>query len=118
MRSAVERLRPLTHEIKVISDITNLEFSPADCVTAPDSKTSSCVTREQQVTRTGNAVTRSAAERLGADFVDVTGLVCVRGRCPLVVDRIVTYHDPAHLSLTWSMAVGDELGRRLGLFRN
>ena len=76
---------------------------------------SSCLTREQQVTRTGNALTRRTVERLGADFVDVTGLVCLRRSCPLIVDRIVTYHDSAHLTVTWSKVVASELGQRLDL---
>jgi hypothetical protein len=106
----------LTPEVKVISDITNLEFSPGDCITDPDSTMSSCLTREQKVTRVGNALTRGASERLGADFVDATKLVCLERRCPLVVDRIVTYHDAGHLSATWTEAVTDELGHLLNLF--
>jgi hypothetical protein len=113
--TAVRRISRLTRSVKVISDITNLAFAPADCITDPHSTTSSCLTREQRVTRTGNALTRRAVERLGADFVDVTGLVCVRRSCPLIVDGIVTYHDAAHLSVTWSRVVTSELGRRLHL---
>jgi peptidoglycan/LPS O-acetylase OafA/YrhL len=116
VESTVRRLRPLAADTKVISDITNLDFPPGDCITRPDSTTSSCMTPEQEVTRLGNSLTRRAVTRLGGEFVDVTGLVCLRRRCPLIVDRIITYRDSAHLTLTWSNLVTDELGRRLRLF--
>jgi hypothetical protein len=114
--SAVRQIRRLTPEMKVISDITNLDFSPADCITDPDSTMSSCRAREQEVTRVGNTITRRASERLGAEFVDVTGLVCLERRCPIIVDRIVVYHDAAHLSDTWTNEVTDEFGHLLNLF--
>ena len=114
--SAVRHMRRLTPEVKVISDITNLDFSPDDCITDPDSTMSSCLAREQKITQIGNSITRRASERLGADFVDVTGLVCLRRRCPIIVDHIVTYHDPGHLSETWTNAISDEFGHLLDLF--
>jgi len=77
---------------------------------------SSCLAREQKITQIGNSITRRASERLGADFVDVTGLVCLRRRCPIIVDHIVTYHDPGHLSETWTNAITDEFGHLLDLF--
>ena len=79
--SSVRQISHLTPQVKVISDITNLDFAPDDCITDPDSTMSSCLTREQQVTQAGNSLTRRAIERLGADFVDVTGLVCLRRSC-------------------------------------
>ena len=114
--SAVSHVRRLTPEVKVVSDITNLEFSPDDCITDPDSTMSSCLTREQKVTRVGNEITRRASVRLGAGFVDVTGLVCLRRRCPIIVDHIVTYHDAGHLSFTWTDEVTNEFGHLLNLF--
>ena len=114
--SAVRHMRRLTPEVKVISDITNLDFSPEDCITDPDSTMSSCRAPEQKITQVGNSITRRASERLGADFVDVTGLVCLRRRCPIIVDHIVTFHDAGHLSETWTNAVTDEFGHLLNLF--
>jgi peptidoglycan/LPS O-acetylase OafA/YrhL len=113
--SVVRRLLRVTPEVKVISDITSLQFSPADCITEPDSTMSSCLTREAEVTRRGNTLTRRTVEPLGARFVDVTDLVCLRRRCPLVVDQVVTYRDDSHISVTWSDIITDEFGRRIAL---
>ena len=74
-----------------------------------------CTQHAQQVTRTANAVTRRATERSGGTFVDVTRTVCLRQRCPLVVDGVVTYRDSAHISLTWSLRLTRDLARSLRL---
>jgi len=111
VESAITHWRQLTSgRVIIISDITALGFGPPDCLTARDATLQACVTREDPVTIDGNRVTKSAAERAGATFADVTGLVCFRGRCPLVVDNIVTYRDEGHISVTWGSAITDELG--------
>ena len=114
-RTSLREIAKLAPRVEVISDITSLDFSPGDCLTAPHSNTASCTQRQQSVTQTGNDLTRDAARATGARFVDVTGLVCHHKRCPLVVDHVVTYRDPWHISLTWSKVIAAELGRRLHL---
>jgi SGNH domain-containing protein len=111
----VTRLSSLAREVKVVGDVTALDLAPADCLTDPGSTMATCTQHAQQVTRTANAVTRRATERSGGTFVDVTGTVCLRQRCPLVVDGVVTYRDSAHISLTWSLRLTRDLARSLRL---
>jgi hypothetical protein len=113
--SSVTRLSSLAREVKVVGDVTALDLAPADCLTDPGSTMATCTQHAQQVTRTANAVTRRATERSGGAFVDVTGTVCLRQRCPLVVDGGVTYRDSAHISLTWSLRLTRDLARSLRL---
>jgi hypothetical protein len=116
-RSGAERslkaLRALTPRVSVISDVSYFDTSPGDCLTGVRARMSTCTQTEQPVTVEGNDLTRAAARASGARFVDVTGLVCSRHRCPLVVDHVVTYRDPWHISRTWGRVVAAELGRRL-----
>ena len=115
-QGATASLRELTRvapEVEVISDITALGFAPGDCLTTPGSTMASCTQPIQDTTRVGNAATRRAAHATGTRFVDVSGLVCVHRRCPVVVNHIVTYHDSAHISATWGHRIAAPLGHLL-----
>jgi peptidoglycan/LPS O-acetylase OafA/YrhL len=116
--SSIRRLARLAPRVTLISDVTTLDFGPRECLTDPDSTMASCVAREDDVVRIANRLTRRAARPLGARFIDVTGLVCRRHRCPLVVDHVVTFRDTTHLSASWVNTVRPELGDRLRLWRS
>ncbi|MEI4872631.1 hypothetical protein Q8G47_28300, partial [Klebsiella pneumoniae] len=60
-----------------------------------------------------NAVVAAAARAHGAAYVDVTRLMCLHGRCPLVVSGTVTYADATHLSVSWTRTLAGPLGREL-----
>ncbi|MFL6133851.1 MAG: acyltransferase family protein [Nocardioidaceae bacterium] len=113
--STVRRMTRLAPRVIVMSDVATLDFQPGDCLTDPDSTMSSCVGREHAVVHRANRITRRAAQPLGARFVDLTGLVCLRNRCPLIVDHVVTFRDASHLSVTWVKMVAPDLGRLLKL---
>ncbi len=112
---SLSQLGDLASRVVVISDITATDFSPADCLADVRATMATCTQTEQSVGMTGNTLTREAARQAGTRFADVTGLVCVRHRCPLVVGRVVTYHDEGHITLTWSKVVTVALGRKLAL---
>ena len=46
-------------------------------------------------------------------FVDTLDLLCVHDRCPLVVDRTLTFWDYSHVSPAWSAALADDLELQL-----
>jgi peptidoglycan/LPS O-acetylase OafA/YrhL len=114
-RSSLTQLTRLAPRVVIISDITALDFSPGDCLAAPGSTMATCTQIEQPIVALGNALTRAAAQDSGADFVDVTGLVCHDHRCPLVAGGVVLYRDSWHISLTWSNVIAAQLGLRLDL---
>jgi hypothetical protein len=114
-RSSLATLAEITARVEIISDITDLDFSPGDCLTALHSTMATCTQQSQtRSTTAGNAMVRDAAQG-NARFIDVTELVCRHDRCPLVVDDVVTYRDPWHITVTWSTVIAHELGRRLRL---
>jgi peptidoglycan/LPS O-acetylase OafA/YrhL len=100
--SSVRRLVRLAPTVKVLSDVTSRDFGPGDCLSDPDSSMAACTSREQAWILKANRFTRRTVEPLGAEFLDITGLVCLGHRCPLVVDRFVTYRDASHVSVSWA----------------
>lgn len=113
--SALASLAPLTDEVEIVSDIPDLGFDPADCVTRPGARLRSCMGSPRGDMAVGNELTGSAAHAAGVRFVDVTDLVCADGRCPVVVERTVLYRDDAHLTMTWVRQLTDAVGQRLRL---
>ena len=48
------------------------------------------------------AAERAAVRRAGAAYVDVTPLVCARGRCAVVVGNLLVYRDDNHLTTSYA----------------
>jgi hypothetical protein len=113
--STVQRLRTVTPVVRVIGDAPRVDVLPADCVSAPRATMGDCTPPAYQHTVHANRVTRAAAAEAGVQYVDVEPLTCAHGRCPLVVDRTLTYEDDDHLSVTWSRRLAEDLGARLAL---
>jgi hypothetical protein len=112
-RSAVRRLARLTHRVLVLGDVSAKGFWPAGCLNAPHADMGSCTTDVEGVVQTANRVTSHATLAAGGEFVVTQNLVCAEGRCPLVVARIITFHDPSHLTMTWTHRVSDVLRSRI-----
>jgi peptidoglycan/LPS O-acetylase OafA/YrhL len=58
-------------------------------------------------------VERTAAERVGARFVDTRGWFCVGGRCPAIVAGAPVHFDGRHLSAPYSRLLGPYLSQAL-----
>jgi peptidoglycan/LPS O-acetylase OafA/YrhL len=107
----LERLEQLSGSVVVLADTPDFGFDPVDCLTDPDSRLDDCIGTPHDGLAEANEATRIVAQRTGAGYVDTVGLVCVRGRCPLVVDRTMTFMDDAHVSAAWSAALAPDLER-------
>lgn len=108
VESTLRRLTGLDARVVVVADTPDLAFDPVDCLTAPGSRLGDCVGAPHAGLETANALTRRVALDGGAGFVDVLELLCVRGRCPLVVDRTMTFWDYSHVSPMWSAALAGD----------
>ena len=107
----LERLRGQGARVVVLADTPDFAFDPVDCLTAPGSTLDSCVGAPHAGLAEANAATRETADRLGVAFMDTPALLCLHGRCPLVVDRTMTFMDYSHVSAAWSAALADEFAR-------
>ena len=111
VRRLVERMQRVGARVAVLADTPDLAFDPEECLTSPGSTLKSCVGRPHEGLLAANAVTRQTVVEAGAAYVDVVSLLCLRGRCPLVVDRTMTFMDYSHVSAAWATALADDLGR-------
>jgi peptidoglycan/LPS O-acetylase OafA/YrhL len=109
----LEERRGLTTDVRVLGDVPPRP-TPADCLTAVDAIQATCVTSSDSREIRSNALTREAAEAVGARYVEVTPLVCVDGRCPLVVGDTVLYEDGSHLTGDWTRRVWRAMADLLG----
>ena len=108
-------LQPLAGRVVLGGDVSYLRRDPAQCVGRADATMAECTVDADSTTARFNRLTRAAAASAGADFADLDSLVCARGRCPMVVDDVVTYHDAQHVSATWASEVASRLSDLLGL---
>ncbi|KQY62597.1 MULTISPECIES: acyltransferase family protein [unclassified Nocardioides] len=115
VRETVEDLSSITPNIKVLGDIPKIPWEPQDCVTDVDATMESCTAPAKSLEITSNALTRDALEGTTADYVPTTDLICVDGRCPLVVGDVVTFRDKAHLSLSWTKIISPRFAKMVGL---
>ena len=115
--SQLQRLVALSPEVLVLADTTDPQFEPADCLTTTHADLGDCAFAMSQDVIDANAELRRLARAAGARFVDVVPLVCRDGRCPMVVDRLVTFADFGHVSMSWARAVARAFTDRCGLGR-
>ena len=99
--------------VVVLGDIPLHTTHPEACLTAPGAVMGRCDVSSTGWTAEANATLAAAARTHGAAYVDVNRLMCLDGRCPLVVSGTVTYADATHLSVSWSRTLAGALGREL-----
>jgi hypothetical protein len=58
-----------------------------------------------------NTLTMRTAARSHVGFIDTVGLLCLRDRCPTVVDDTMTFMDYAHVAPAWAAALSDDFTR-------
>ena len=99
--------------VVVMGDVPELAAPPDHCLADPDATMATCTGRTDPAVAATNDAVAEGARLAGAPYVDVTSLVCLRGRCPMVADHIAVFRDPQHLSETWVRHVASAWG---GLF--
>lgn len=114
VRRTVTDLAGLVPVVTVISDVPSRPTEAAACLSAQRATQRTCLAPEEGPEVHSNTLTRRAIAGTGADFVDVDGLVCQDGQCPLVVGPDVVYFDADHITMSWGRLVADRFGELLG----
>ena len=109
----VDTMRRQGALVVVLGDIPLHATDPEACLTTPGAVMGQCDVSSTGWTAEANAALAAAARAHGAAYVDVTRLICLDGRCPLVVSGTVTYADATHLSVSWTRTLAGPLGREL-----
>jgi peptidoglycan/LPS O-acetylase OafA/YrhL len=113
----LDALAPLTGRLVVLGDVPALDVDPIGCLTDTRATMTTCTTRVAPRTTEANELTSRTTTLDGADYVGVSDLACVRGRCPVVAGGLMVYANGDHLSMAWVAHVTPEFRRRLGLLR-
>jgi len=114
--TAANRLARRAGRVVVLGDISSpIEVIPSSCASDPDFTMASCESDVVQKATNANAAAIRGAEEAGVGYAPTLSLVCRSGRCPLVIDHLVAYHDRGHISKSWSLRAAHDLGVRVGL---
>ena len=115
LRSTLAQMYEITDEVRLFGDIPRVAVDPGECLSQDDSSMATCTPDASQRSVKGIVATRAVADDLDVPFVNVAPFTCFEKRCPLVVDRTVTYRDDDHVSVTWARRLAGELRERLEL---
>ena len=115
MTTTLDALAPLTRRLVVLGDVPALDVDPIGCLTDPHATMATCTTRVDPRTGGANELTSAVARREGAEYVDLGGLACLRGRCPAVAGGLMVYANVDHVSMAWVEHVTPEVRDRLDL---
>ena len=113
--TTLHTLAPLTRRLVVLGDVPALGVDPIGCLTDTHATMATCTTRVAPRITEANELTSRTARLDGADYVGLSDLACLRGRCPVVAGGLMVYANDDHLSMAWVAHVTPEFRHRLGL---
>jgi hypothetical protein len=95
--------------VVVVGDSPHQAFDPTNCLLASGATMRTCTTTAHQFTLGADEAIAAAARRKRQAFVDTRGWFCARGaggrglyRCPLVINRTITFIDHGHVGQTYA----------------
>jgi peptidoglycan/LPS O-acetylase OafA/YrhL len=115
IRSLTEDLLTVAPEVRVFADINRLPWSPADCLSDLDNTAADCTFEPSAWVGDSNRLIRRAIAPTDARYLGIKGLLCLRGKCPTVVDDMLVYGDDDHLASEYARFLADEIEERLRL---
>ena len=48
----------------------------------------------------------AAARAAGATYLDITNWICISGKCPAVIDGVISTYDGGHMTVSLSKKLG------------
>jgi peptidoglycan/LPS O-acetylase OafA/YrhL len=109
----VAHVLPITSNLRLLSDVSLLQFDPIDCLTDVRSTMGRCASPESPRVLEANAIVRDVAADHGVPYVDLTSLACSGGICPAFAGGRMVYANDDHLSMDWVQHVQPDVLRRM-----
>jgi len=110
MKRTLGRLVPLASRVIVLGDTPIAIQDPPTCLTAHPGSVLACATPLARSIDAAWAATEHHAADIGnAGFVDPDLWVCPSSPCPVVIDGVLVFRDPGHLTATYVETLGDIL---------
>lgn len=105
---------PADSTVIMVADTPEFPASPVVCLSANLTAADRCsVKRDVAFNTSISAAQRTAAERTGNGFLDLTDYFCNSIDCPAVIGSTLVYGDEHHVTATWSSLLGPVLEERL-----
>jgi SGNH domain (fused to AT3 domains) len=94
---------PSGSAVDVLADTPTLNADVPTCLKAHRTRISACETARSKAIDAGhNRAEKAAADKAGATFVTLNGVVCSYDPCPVVAGNVVMWRDQQHLTATFS----------------
>jgi len=114
-----EKWHPLVDrgiEVYAIADIPQMEGSGVACVDLNQRTEdySDCAVKQEKSFMNVQDVQREAAEKVGANYIDLNNFLCTGEECLMVVGHVMTFYDRYHVTATFARTVGPFLAAEMG----
>lgn len=110
MKHTLDRIVPLASRVILLGDTPIAVQDPPTCLAAHRDSVLACATPlAQALDPVWTDAERSTADLRNAGFVDSSLWVCPSTPCPVVIDGLLLYRDPGHLTATFAVTLGDVL---------
>jgi len=95
----------------LIVDTPYAGFDVPGCLSAHQSDVDDCaIPRKTAWYDHLGGVEKAAAAASGVGRIDLTARICIADPCPVVIDRMIVFRDPGHLTATFSRSLAPALG--------
>lgn len=113
---ALNRLNGYTKKLVVIGNNPSMQQDPATCASRPKANIALCASgRSQAGNLKFNEIEKSAAQAVGATYIDTVDYACTQYLCPVVVNNIFVYFDQWHFTNTYVAWLTPVLSKAIGL---
>jgi peptidoglycan/LPS O-acetylase OafA/YrhL len=110
LESMLGRLHGLSDRVVLIGDTPQHATDPPVCLSAHLDDARACATPfDDAVPAERLAADAAVSARVGVGFLDPSAWLCPSEPCPVVVGRVLVYHDAGHMTATFSRALAPYL---------
>jgi hypothetical protein len=110
----LERLGGMSRHVALLGDTPQHGGDPPVCLSAHADDARACATPAREAVPAERlAAEATVAAEAGVRFVDPTPWVCPWDPCPVVVGRLLVYHDAGHITRTYAEALAPYLAEAL-----
>ncbi len=95
--------------VVLLGESPHHDDDPLECLAASSAIESCTPLRSEVVNRAYEKLEASAAADARVDYLRTTDWLCHDGACPLVMDNVLVYRDPGHLTATITAALAPRL---------
>jgi hypothetical protein len=114
----VREIRAAGSPVLVLGPTPKPPTDEPGCLAAHLDNAAACAfARNAALNRAGMAAERTVTTAAGADYLDISALLCTRRRCPAIVGNTLVYRDDNHITTFYANWLTPALSAELTAFR-